>query len=92
MDAPVAIFGPYRMTVVASHAVITRTDGLPPEPTWYELQHLKCLAWGSHARAVEIFPAQTHLYDTRNKRHLWCVPDSIVLPCLLEGREEFSVK
>ncbi len=83
-------FGPYLVQVRGAHAVITRTDGEPPEPTWYELQHMKSLAWGSYARAVEVFPAQTHLYDTRNKRHLWLVPDGLTLPCLLEGREGFS--
>ena len=37
---PVA-FGPYAVSIDAArpdHAVIRRADGLPPEPTWYELQ------------------------------------------------------
>jgi hypothetical protein len=81
-------FGPYTVSIDAEHpdhAVIRRADGMPPEPTWYELQHMKCLAFGSHARAVEIFPSMSMLFDTANMRHLWLVPDVIGTPCLLSG-------
>ena len=85
---PVA-FGPYTVSLDSQHswhAVIRRIDGGPPEPTWYELQHMKCLAFGSHARAVEIFPEQAKLYDTANMRHLWLVPDAVQTPCLSTGK------
>ena len=81
-------FGPYTVSIdqkQPDHAVIRRADGLPPEPTWYEIQHMKCLAFGSHARAVEVFPAQSKLYDTANMRHLWAVPDHILTPCITDG-------
>ncbi len=81
-------FGPYTVSINATHpghAVIRRADGAPPEPTWYELQHMKCLAFGSHVRAVEVFPAQAKLYDTANMRHLWLVPDDVAVPCLSDG-------
>lgn len=74
-------FGPYVLRVDGAHAIIERTDGAPAEPSWYELQTLK-MAWGSFARAVEVFPAQDKVYDTRNKRHLWRVPDCVRVPCL----------
>jgi hypothetical protein len=81
-------FGPYTVSIDAAnpeHAVIRRADGAPPEPTWYELQHMKCLAFGSHARAVEVFPAQAELYDTANMRHLWAVPAKVLVPNLFYG-------
>lgn len=90
--SPIA-FGPFTVSIAVEHpdhAVIRRVDGGPPEPTWYELQHMKCLAWGSHARAVEIFPQQSKLYDTANMRHLWLVPDRVTMPCLSEERTGWS--
>lgn len=81
-------FGPYTVSIDAdhpAHAVIRRVDGAPPEPTWYELQNMKGIAFGSHARAVEIFPANAKLYDTANMRHLWRVPDELTMPCLTDG-------
>ncbi len=78
-------FGPYTVSIAVERpdqAVIRRADGAPPEPSWYELQHMKCLAWGSHAVAVEVFPAQADLYDTANMRHLWLVPSDVRVPNL----------
>ncbi len=83
-----AAFGPYTIAWNVNepaHAVIRRADGAPPEPTWYEMQHMKCIAFGSHARAVEVYPAQADLYDTANMRHLWCVPEAIQVPNLRTG-------
>lgn len=79
---PVA-FGPYTVSIDANdetHAVVRRADGAPPEPTWYELQHMKCLAFGSHAVAVEVFPKADELVDTANMRHLWAVPLDLLKP------------
>lgn len=82
-------FGPYTVSIDAyhpDHAVIRRADGQPPEPTWYELQHMKELAFGSHVRAVEVFPEADKLYDTANMRHLWRLPAEISTPCLSTGK------
>lgn len=81
-------FGPYTVSIDVNHpdhAVIRRVDGMPPQPTWYELQNMKGIAFGSHARAVEVFPENAALYDTANMRHLWCVPSTIRTPCLYTG-------
>ncbi len=87
------VFGPYLIAVddrwcpagVLGHVWVKRADGQPAEPTFYEWQMIKCLAFGSHARAVEIFPAQNKLYDTGNFRHLWDLPSGVAAPCLVDG-------
>lgn len=81
-------FGPYTVSIDTNspgHAVVRRADGAPPEPTWYEMQHMARIAWGSHAWAVEMFPPASELVDTANMRHLWLVPDSIEVPNLATG-------
>jgi hypothetical protein len=81
-------FGPYTVALDAAHpghGVIRRADGFPPEPTWYEMQHMARMLWGSHAVAVEVFPRSDNLVDTANMRHLWEVPSAIMAPNLAKG-------
>ena len=86
MNAPgPTTFGPYEVSIDSKrpfHAVIRRMDGAPPEPTFYELQHMKSLAFGSEAIAVEVFPRAGDLKDTANQRHLWSVPSQVRVPNL----------
>ena len=55
------------------HAVIRRKDGGKVDPTFYEMQHMKCLAFGGRATAIEVFPDSRKLIDGQNQRHLWLV-------------------
>jgi hypothetical protein len=71
-------FGPYLLEVDGDHAVIRRADDQPVEPGWYELQHMKCLAFGAQATAVEVFPASHDLVDGQHQRHLSRVERSTV--------------
>jgi hypothetical protein len=66
-------FGPYLIDVTGKHCTIRREDNGPVEPTFYEMQHMKCMAFGGPATAVEIFPAARDLIDGQNQRHLWQV-------------------
>lgn len=68
-------FGPYTVEVVdeGRRATIRREDGEAPQPEWYELQAMKCMAFGSRATAVEIFPDARRIVDGQNQRHLWVV-------------------
>lgn len=67
-------FGPFEVErVTEDHAIIRRHDGLPPEPTFYEMQHMKCVVFGGRATAVEVFPDVRELVDGQNQRHLWRV-------------------
>lgn len=66
-------FGPYIINIEGSHAIIRRADGKTADPTFYEMQHMKCLAFGGPAWAVEVFPAAKELVDGQNQRHLWRV-------------------
>lgn len=77
-------FGPYVIETVGNHATIRRTDGKPCEPTFYEMQHIKFMAFGGPKTAVEVFPAASDLVDGQNQRHLWCV-DAEVVPNLKTG-------
>jgi len=61
-----------------NHVVIRRVDGSPVEPTFYELQHMKDMAFGGSATAVEVFPAHRNLVDGQHQRHLWKVDHSSV--------------
>ena len=72
------------------HAIVMRLDDLPADPTWQELQHLKTLVWGSHARAVEVYPEAPNVLDTANMRHLWRVPDVMRTPCLATGGRKWE--
>lgn len=81
-------FGPYFVNATADHAVIDMADSSPCNPTWYELQHIARAAFGSHATVIEIFPPSAEVYDTRDKRHLWRVPDDVAarMPTFAPGR------
>lgn len=72
------LFGPFLIDVVGNHATITRTDKAPPQPNFYEFQHIKSLAFGGSAVAVEIYPRQEELVDGQHQRHLWCVEPETV--------------
>jgi hypothetical protein len=63
-------FGPYLINVDGNHCTIRRRDGSAVEPTFYELQHIKCMAFGGPALAVEVFPSASELVDGENQRHL----------------------
>ncbi len=56
------------------------TDGI----SWDELQHIKNLAFGAEATAVEIFPPMSQLVNIKNIRHLWLVLPDCKLPNLRE--------
>lgn len=66
-------FGPYLIEVEGDHATIRREDNSPVEPTFYEMQHMKCMAFGGPGVAIEVFPAARDLIDGQNQRHLWRV-------------------
>lgn len=71
-------FGSFVIQITGNHAVITQDDRDSPQPTFYELQHIKSLAFGGSAVAVEIFPRHIDLVDGQHQRHLWCVePDTV---------------
>lgn len=55
------------------HAVIRHKDNISFQPTFYEMQTMKCIAFGGDAVALEIFPKQRDLVDGQNQRHLWKV-------------------
>jgi hypothetical protein len=77
-------FGPYIIDVVKNHCIIRREDNLPVDPTFYELQHMKCMAFGAPVVAVEVFPSSEDLVDGQNQRHLWKV-DKSNIPNLKTG-------
>lgn len=79
------IFGPYIIEVDGDHAMIRRVDGAPVEPTFYEMQHMKCVAFGGRATAIEVFPDSRDLVDGENQRHLWEM-DKAIVPNLCERR------
>jgi hypothetical protein len=79
-------FGPYTIDVDGDHATIWRTDDAKVEPTFYEMQHMKSLAFGGAERAVEVFPRSSDLVDGQNQRHLWRVPEGFEVPNLRTGR------
>ncbi|MEL7113993.1 MAG: hypothetical protein AAGP08_00130 [Pseudomonadota bacterium] len=39
--------------------------------TWDQLQAIKCIAWGRDAVAIEVYPPDAHVVNTRCMRHLW---------------------
>lgn len=64
-------FGPYHLQRCEAHMVITRHDEFPVEPTFWEMQHMKCMMFGGPEAAVEIFPPMKELFDGANYRHIW---------------------
>lgn len=81
---PMRKFGPYLIEIEGKHATISTEDGSPAEPTFYEMQHIKCLAFGGRSVAIEIFPDTVDLVDGQNQRHLWLV-DKDGVPNLRNG-------
>lgn len=71
-------FGPYLIEVIGNHATIWREDLKPVEPTFYEMQYMKDLAFGGCATAVEVFPSHRNLVDGAHQRHLWEVDEKQV--------------
>ncbi len=53
--------------------------------TWDKLQEIKNLIWGCDAVAIEIYPAAADVINTTNQRHLWRVPDGMIVPDLDGG-------
>jgi hypothetical protein len=80
------MFGPYLLEVENNHAVIRREDDEPCEPTFYELQHIKNMAFGGDATAIEVFPSHVNLVDGQHQRHLWQVDENTV-PNLRTGNK-----
>ena len=39
--------------------------------TWDDLQFIKNMVWGEQIRAIEVYPAQADVVNSRNMRHLW---------------------
>ena len=51
--------------------------------TWDELQQLKNIAFGEDARAIEVYPAQSQLVNSKHMRHLWRLGPHDFCPDLL---------
>lgn len=51
--------------------------------TWDQLQELKNIYFGSEARAIEVYPAQSHVVNSKQCRHLWRLGDHEFCPDLL---------
>ena len=82
-------FGDYDLHMrAAGHLVISRADGRPAEPGWWQLQLMARIAWDNAALAIEIFPPAEEVIDGQNQRHLWLVPEDLVegFPSLYDGR------
>jgi len=63
--------------------------------TWDQLQAIKCMAWGDEARAIEVYPAQGQLVNSRNMRHLWRLGPNDFCPDLLgddEGNDSLQAR
>jgi len=78
-------FGLYKIEVEGNHCTIYREDRGPVEPTFYEIQYMKDMAFGGSTTAVEVFPAHRHLVDGEHQRHLWRV-ESDTVPNLHTGQ------
>lgn len=59
--------------------------------TWDHLQAIKNAVWGDDARAIEVYPAQSELVDTKQVRHLWRLGPFDFAPDLL-GRSSEGVE
>lgn len=64
-----------------THLRVQRQDG-KAGISWDRLQQVKNEYAGLYARAVEIYPSEHELVNEINARHLWVVPDHVVLPNL----------
>jgi len=54
-----------------AHAIIRHKSEEAAEPTFYEMQYMKNIAFGGDSVAIEVFPIQNDLVDGQNQRHLW---------------------
>jgi hypothetical protein len=63
------------MTSPLIHACIRRHDGKPCKD-WNHFQQIKSELIGPEHEAVELFPAESRLVNTRNEYHLWAHPTS----------------
>ena len=91
-ESPLA-FGPYRIEVEGDeplrHVTIRSADGQRPEPNWYEMQYMKCMALGAQAFAVEVFPASRDVVDGAHQRHLWEADERVA--ALFNMRADFCL-
>lgn len=73
VNSPERKFGNYLIDLESErHAVIRSINADDDiQPTFYEMQMLKCIAFGGDGIAVEIYPRQKDLFDGQNQRHLW---------------------
>lgn len=58
--------------------------------TWDQLQSIKNEVWGEDARAIEVYPAQSHVVNGAMMRHLWRLGPNDFCPDLLgdDGQED----
>jgi hypothetical protein len=56
------------------HLVIQRHDGAEINASWSQLQVIKNDLVGENIFMIEIYPAQSHVVNEANKRHLWEIP------------------
>ncbi|MFT6444507.1 MAG: hypothetical protein ACJA1J_000744 [Sulfitobacter pontiacus] len=55
----------------------------PGAISWDDLQYIKNMVWGEQIRAIEIYPAQADVVNSRNMRHLWRLGKHDFCPDLL---------
>ncbi|QBF31510.1 hypothetical protein [Thalassococcus sp. S3] len=60
--------------------------------TWDQLQAIKTLAWGSKARAIEVYPADDQIVRNTVARHLWRLGKDDFCPDLLGRRDDDSLR
>lgn len=51
--------------------------------SWDVLQAIKSRVWGPEVRAVEVYPADCNVVNSRNTRHLWRLGQGEFCPDLL---------
>lgn len=68
----------------AINVLIERHDALPIPGHWREIQNIKNEIFGPETWAVEYYPAESQLIDTKNIYWIWIFPAG-VLPKPLRG-------
>lgn len=63
------------------HIKVTKVDGSDGIP-WDHLQIIKNEVAGEEATAIEVYPRESDLVNEANMRHLWVVPEWVVMPNL----------
>ena len=61
------------------HIKVRRVDGKSGTP-WEALQDIKNEYAGEDARAIEVYPREADVFNEQNIRHLWVVPEHVVVP------------